>query len=151
MPVSLREAIEIHAPPQQVFELVALPERLPEWNVSVVTARREAPDQAICLGSRAIFSGRLLGQMLETETEVIQFDPPGLFVTRAIRGPRLVTRFEVEPCTAGTRVEVQVSGDVPGGGLGAMLAEGFLRKELSASLDRLRGICEREAGPRDVV
>ena len=45
-----------------------------------------------------------------------------------------------------THVEVDVNGDVPGGVLGAMLAEGFLRKELTTSLDRLRALGEVPIG-----
>src|SRR5262249_31313666 len=129
----------------RVFEVVCTPERLPEWNVSVDRGRRAAPAEPVCLGSRAIFSGRLLGQPLESETEGIHFEHPRLFVTRAIRRPRPVTRLGLEPLPQGSRVAVDVTGEVPGGRLGAMLAEGFLRKQLTESLERLRFICERES------
>ena len=147
MTLRLRASITICAPQAQIFDLICTPERLPEWNVSVERARRADPGQLICLGSRAIFSGRLLGQQLESETEVIDFEPPRLFTTRAIRGPRLTTRFVLEELADRTRVEVDVSGEVPGGGLGSMLAEGFLRKELTASLDRLRALGEALTNP----
>ncbi len=111
---------------------------MPEWNVSIDAARRAIPGEPVRLGSRAIFSGRLLGQPLESETEVVDFQPPRLFATRAIRGPRLTTRFELEAQGDDTRVHVHVSGDVPGGALGSFVAESFLRKELAASLDRLK-------------
>ena len=144
MSLKLHASIELRAPAPRVFELLSTPERLPEWNVSIERARRTAPDEAVGLGSRAIFSGRLLGQTLESETEVVAFDPPTVFATRAIRGPRLVTRFSLEPVAEGTRVNVDVSGEVPGGMLGARVAEGFLRRELGASLDRLRTLAEHE-------
>jgi uncharacterized membrane protein len=145
MPLELRASIDIGAPTARVFDVVCTPERLPEWNVSIEYARRAAPGEPVCLGSRAIFFGRLLGQPLESETEVINFEHPRLFTTRGIRGPRLTTRFQLEALPEdGSRVDVDVSGEVPGGRLGAMLAEGFLRKELTASLQRLRFICERE-------
>jgi len=142
MPLTLHASVEIRAPAARIFDLVCAPERLPEWNVSVETARRAAPGEAVCLGSRAFLSGRVLGQVLESETEVVGFEPPRLFATRAVRGPRIDTRFVLEALPAGTRVEVDVTGEVPGGKLGARLAEGFLRKELNASLDRLRAIGE---------
>ena len=142
MTLRLRAETLVRAAPEQVFELICAPERLPEWNVSVERARRAVPDQAICVGSRAIFSGRLLGQPLESETEVVEYAPPRLFATRSIRGPRLNTRFALEPVTAGTHVQVEVSGEVPGGAIGERLAESFLRRELTTSLERLRRLGE---------
>jgi uncharacterized protein YndB with AHSA1/START domain len=143
MPLSLRASVDIRAPAERIFDLVCTPERLPEWNVSVESARRSVAGQAVCLGSRAVLSGRLLGQTLESETEVISFEPPRLFATRAIRGPRVHTRFVLAPLPEGTRVDLDVTGDVPGGALGARVAEGFLRKELTASLERLRRLGEQ--------
>ncbi|HLZ32169.1 MAG TPA: SRPBCC family protein [Chloroflexota bacterium] len=145
MSLSLRASVDIRAPAERIFDLVCTPERLPEWNVSIASARRGVAGEAVCLGSRAVLSGRLLGQTLESETEVVSFEPPRLFATRAIRGPRLQTRFVLASLPAGTRVEIDVSGEVPGGALGAKLAEGFLRKELTASLERLRAMSEQSS------
>jgi uncharacterized protein YndB with AHSA1/START domain len=142
--LSLSASIDIRAPADRIFALLCSPERLPEWNTSVETARRADSGAEVGLGARAIFTGRLLGQRLESETEVVGFDPPRLFATRAIRGPRLHSRFQLEPLPEGTRVELDVTGDVPGGRLGGMLAEGFLRTELVASLQRMRAMCEQE-------
>jgi uncharacterized protein YndB with AHSA1/START domain len=142
MPLSLRASVDIRAPAERIFDLVCTPERLPEWNLSVVSARRTVAGEVVCLGSRAVLSGRVLGQTLESETEVVSFEPPRLFATRAIRGPRVNTRFVLESLPEGTRLEIDVSGEVPGGALGARMAEGFLRKELTASLKRLRAIGE---------
>ena len=84
--LSLQAATEIRAPADVVFAVLSAPERLPEWNTSVESARRAAPDEAVRLGSRAVMHGRMLGQVLESETEVVAFDPPNVFATRAIRG-----------------------------------------------------------------
>jgi uncharacterized protein YndB with AHSA1/START domain len=145
MSLSLQAAIEIRAPAAAVFTVLCAPERLPEWNTAVESARRTEPDATVGLGSRAIMAGRMLGQVLESETEVVAFDPPRLFATRAIRGPRLNSRFDLDALPQGTRVRLDVTGEVPGGRLGGILAEGFLRRELVASLDRLRALCEAEA------
>jgi uncharacterized protein YndB with AHSA1/START domain len=135
----------VTAPPARVFELICAPERLPEWNVSIEKARRAAPEEPVGLGSRAIMSGRVLGQSLESETEVVEFEAPRVFVTRAVRGPRLTTRFTMEAEGEATRVAVDVTGDVPGGAIGERLAEGFLRRELMASLQRLQTLGEANA------
>jgi len=128
----------ICAPLERVFSVICAPERLPEWNVSVEHARRVEPEQPVGVGSRAIMAGRLLGAQLESETEVVEYEPPRLFCTRAIRGPKLSTRFMLEPQGETTQVQVEVSGEIPGGALGERLAEGFLRRELTQSLERLR-------------
>ena len=125
--------------------MICAPERLPEWNVSVERARRAQPEEPVALGSRAIFCGRLLGKELESETEVVEFEPPRSFGTRAVRGPKLSTRFALDPAQEGTHVSVEVTGDVPGGAIGQRLAEGFLRRELTASLERLRTLGEAES------
>lgn len=142
MALRLSASVVIRAPEEHVFDLICCPERLPEWNTSVERARRAVPGEPIGLGTRAVFSGRMLGQALESETEVVEFEPPHRFATRAIRGPRLQSRFELACRGDETQVLVDVSGEVPGGTIGNMLAEGFLRKELTASLERLRAIGE---------
>jgi hypothetical protein len=142
--LALRANVAIRAPQSHRFELICTPERLPEWNISVERGRRAVPGEQICLGARAIFNGRLLGQTLESETEVVEFEPPRLFATRAIRGPRLTTRFELHSFGDDTHVYVDVSGDVPGGAIGTRLAEGFLRRELTTSLQRLRAVSETQ-------
>jgi uncharacterized membrane protein len=142
MALNLRGSVAIRAPAERIFDLVCTPERLPEWNTSVESARRCVAGQAVCLGSRAVLSGRLLGQTLESETEVVAFEPPRLLATR---GVRLNTRIMLAALPDGTRVDIDVSGEVPGGALGAIVAEGFLRKELTASLERLRVIGEQQS------
>jgi uncharacterized membrane protein len=143
----LAATVDIRAPAQVVFELLSAPERMPEWNGSVVRAQRlgEGPVQ---LGSRALVEGKLLGQQLESETEVVAFEPPRRFATHAVRGPRVDTSFLLESAPFGTSLRLEVSGDVPGGRLGGMLAERVLRKEFETSLERLKAVCEREASQR---
>ena len=141
--MQLRTSILISAPPTTVFDLICTPERLPEWNVSVQRACRAVEGDPIKVGSRAIMSGRLLGQPLESETEVFEYEPPRMFGTRAIRGPRLTTRFSLTPEGNATRLQVEVSGDLPGGAIGSFLGESFLKRELTASLERLRTLADQ--------
>jgi hypothetical protein len=140
----LEGAIDIPAPAPVVFGVLSTPERLPEWNPSVARAQRVGGGP-VAMGSRAIFTGRLFGQELESETEVVGFDPPRLFVTRAVRGPRLQTTFRLEPVARGTRVAAEVEGEVPGGKMGGFVAERLLRADFLRSLEQLRALCEAEA------
>ncbi len=136
--------VEIRASPGVVFDVVSTPERLPAWNPSVAHAARLGRGP-IGLGSRARVVGRAFGQELESETEVVAFDPPRAFATRAVRGPRLSTTFRLEPVACGTRVSLDVSGDVPGGRLGGRLAERLLRGEFVRALEQLGSLCEEQA------
>ena len=145
MALSLRAGVVIRAPATRIFELLSSPERLPDWNASITSAWRPEPNSPVGLGARAICRGKLLGQQLESETEVVRFEPPHAFATRAIRGPHLTTEFVLRADGEDlTHVDVQVSGEVPGGGVGAVLAERFLKNELRVSLGRLREMCERD-------
>lgn len=145
----LTGSVEVGAPAELVFGVVTMPERLPEWNPSVLRARRLG-NGGVGLGTHAEMEGTLLGSRLVSETEVVTFDPPRLFATRAVRGPRVATVFRLETLASGCRVSAQVEGEVPGGRLGGLLAEGLLRADFLRSLDQLKRLCEREAQSRAV-
>lgn len=140
----LHGEIDVGAPAARVFEVISTPERLPEWNPAAARARRIG-DGPIGHGSRAAMVGLVLGQEIQSETEVVRFEPPRAFVTRAVRGPRIQTTFTLEPTAMGCRVVSDVEGDMPGGRLGAFLAEGALRTDFDRSLHRLKALCEAEA------
>lgn len=143
-PLALSAATEIAAPADLIFRVLASPERLPEWNGSVQRASRVG-NEPIGLGSHAVMAGNVLGQSLESETVIVAWNPPWRFATDAVRGPRLQTNFQIETGPVACRVRVSVSGEVPGGRLGSMVAERLLRAELQRSLRQLRALCEREA------
>lgn len=140
----LHGSVDIRAPAERVFGVLSTPERLPEWSVSVSSARR-LRDEPIRVGSRAAMAGLLLGQTLHSETEVTIFQPPTLFATRGVRGPRVGTTFRLEPLPFGTRVTMDLEGDIPGGRLVERMAEGLLRRDFERSLQRLKGLCEAES------
>lgn len=142
--MQLEASFEIRAPAAAVFDVVSTPERLPQWNRSVAEARRLGAGP-VELGARATMVGQLLGRPMTSETEVVGFEPPRWFETRAVRGPRLLTTFRLEPVPFGTRLSITVSGDVPGGRVGGFVAERLLRAQLADSLRQLAAVCEGEA------
>jgi len=142
--MQLEASQEIRAPAPGVFALISAPERLPQWNRSVSQARRLG-DGPVALGSRATMVGLVLGRPLASETEVVGFDPPRWFETRALSGPPLLTTFRLEVVPYGTRLRVAVSGEVPGGKVGGFVAERILRTQLGESLRQLAALCEHEA------
>jgi hypothetical protein len=143
--MQFQASIEIQAPARCVFELISTPERLPQWNEAVVEAHRASPG-AIGPGSRAQMQGKVLGQLIASETEVVGYEPHQLFATNAVRGPKLNTTFRLAPLEpAGTRLNVELRGELPGGSLANLVAEPMLRAQLTRSLEQLRILCERDA------
>ncbi len=143
--MQFQASIEIRAPAQCVFDVISTPERLPQWNEAVVEAHRAWPG-AIGPGSRAQMQGKLLGQVIASETEVVGYEPNQLFATNAVRGPKLNTTFRLAPLEpAGTRLNVELRGELPGGSLANLVAEPMLRAQLTRSLEQLRILCERDA------
>ncbi len=142
--VRLEATVEIGAAASTIFEVLSDARRLPEWSESVVAARRldEGP---VGVGSRAAMRGRVVGQTIEGENQVVAYEPPRRFATRSIRGPRLSTEFTLQSVAFGTVVTVVMDGEVPGGRLGAAVAKGVLAADLRRSLARLRELCEAEA------
>ncbi len=136
--------MEVGAPATVVFDVISSAELLPSWNTAVARIRR-LETGPVQVGQRAVVVGRLFGQEMESETQVVAFDRPRLFATRAIRGPSMHTRFALEPFAYGTRLSIQVEGEPPGGALGGMVARGVLRRELGRSMERLRALCEERA------
>ncbi len=140
----VQASMEVGAPTRVVFGVVSSPDLLPAWNTAVARIRRLGSGP-VRLGERAIVVGRLFGHELESETEVVEYEPPRVFASRSVRGQSLDTRFTLEPFTHGTRLSVEIEGDPPGGALGGLVARGVLRAELARSLERLRALCEERA------
>ena len=133
--------VDIGAPARLVFGMLSTPERLPEWNLSVKAVSR-GESGPVQVGSRATAEGELLGQRIISETEVVTYEAPVRFATRAIKGPKLHTDFRVEQLPEGARVVATVEGQLPGGPLLGAVAESFIRGEFTRSLQRLKELCE---------
>jgi carbon monoxide dehydrogenase subunit G len=70
--------------PEAVFELLSDIERLPEWQSSAVEAHSDGPLE---VGSRVSEKRRLLGREMDTELEVVAFEPPKRLTLRSLGGP----------------------------------------------------------------
>jgi uncharacterized protein YndB with AHSA1/START domain len=76
--------VEIERSPEDVFELLSDIDRLPEWQASAVEAHTEGP---LAEGSRVTEKRRLLGREVDSELEVVAYDPPRRLTLRSIGGP----------------------------------------------------------------
>jgi uncharacterized membrane protein len=138
--------IEIDAPPDAVFpELVDL-HRLDRW--STITDSHEGPEGNVEAGHQFKQSIRVAGIKLPTEWRCVQCDPPSTVVYEATSagGGRLDMRQVVTPTAAGSRVELTVDYDLPGGFLGDLLDRLYVERrnerEAEHSLQNLKDLVE---------
>jgi len=147
--VYLEERYEqvIRASPQDLFDVVANPERTPEWDQSVksVTKLAEGPTGR---GARYAESHRLLMREHTIELEVAEYEPPLLVAFSTLAGgPPATTRFELAPDPAGgTLVQVTASARVDGVlSVASPLLRRVMRRQLPRMFARLKSYCESQS------
>src|SRR2546426_10569067 len=77
----LRLSEHINAPIDQVWEIIASCERLPEWNVNVVEVR-DCPDRLDRVGTRVTTGVRVLGRKIEGTQETTRADKPHAYALK---------------------------------------------------------------------
>ena len=82
--IRIELTVEIARPPEDVFELLSDIERLSEWQASAVEAHTDGP---LAEGSRVREKRRLLGREVDTELEVVAYEPPKRLTLRSLGGP----------------------------------------------------------------
>lgn len=140
-PITTR--IEIHAPIEDVWAVLADIERQPEWMHDLKSVRLTTPGPA-AVGTRGIGRVQVFGIGVEDPVEVTAFEPPSHF---AIRHEGLVSGagdIRLEPGSEGITVvtwdEVLVAPMLPH--LGAVVLAFVFRPIFQADLERLAAIVE---------
>jgi uncharacterized protein YndB with AHSA1/START domain len=112
--VRIEDAVEIARPPQEVFDFLTDPERLPEWQTSTVEVRRERSGP-LEPGERFKEVHAAMGRRLESTVEVAEITPPSAFALKILDGAMpLDGRWTFEPAGGGTRVHFVGEADVRG-------------------------------------
>jgi carbon monoxide dehydrogenase subunit G len=142
-PMRAELTIEIGRAPAEVFAYLTDVSNLPAWQSGVSRAQIEDGGEARA-GARIRESRTMLGRELDTTLEIEAYEPPRLFVLRALNSPVPFTvRHELEPNGDGTLLRVVGEGDtgfLPGfaSGLMARRAERQFRKDF----ERLKRLLE---------
>ena len=141
----IQRSIEIEAPPEAVFrELVDL-HRLSRW--STITESHTGPD-VLELGQAFEQTIRVGGVKLATEWRCVELEAPRLVAYEATGpgGARLRMRQTVTPSSEGSRVELTVEYDLPGGVIGEVVdrlhVERRNEREAEHSLQNLKDLVE---------
>lgn len=129
--------VEVAAPPERVWQVLADVTRWPEWTPTVTSVRR-LDDGELRVGSRAVVEQPRLPR---TEYVVTDLVPGRSFTWVATRpGVRTVATHVVEPTATGARVRLAVAQE---GWLGAVmgrllrrLTDEYLANEVAGLRDR---------------
>jgi uncharacterized protein YndB with AHSA1/START domain len=139
--IRIELTVEIARPPEDVFELLSDIDRLPEWQTSAVEAHTDGP---LAAGSRVTEKRRLLGRELDTELEIVAYEPPRRLTLRSLGGPVNFTVDHVLAAEAGGTQLRFVAEAQPRGAL--RLAEPVLARtaeqQFRQDFDRLKGLLE---------
>jgi carbon monoxide dehydrogenase subunit G len=136
--------IEIERTPEEVFAFLTDVANLPVWQSGVRSAEIVGGGEPQA-GARIVESRHLLGRELETTLEIAEYEPPRLFVLRALDSPVPFTvRHELEPAARGTALTVVGEGDaglLPGFAAGIMARRA--EKQFRKDFERLKRLLER--------
>ena len=139
--IRIELTVEIARPPEEIFEILSDIERLSEWQTSAVEAHTEGP---LAEGSRVTEKRRLLGREVDTELEVVAYEPPRRLTLRSLGGPVKFT-VDHELIAHGGGTQLRFLAEAQPGGL-LRLTEPVLARtaeqEFHRDFDRLKALLE---------
>ena len=140
--IRIELTVEIARPPEDVFELLSDIDRLSEWQTSAVEAHTDGP---LAEGSRVREKRRLLGRELDTELEVVAYEPPRKLTLRSLGGPVKFTVDHELVAHDGGGTQLRFLAEAQPGGL-LRLTEPVLARtaeqEFRRDFDRLKELLE---------
>lgn len=132
---SIVASTEISRTPADVFAYVTDPNRLPEWQESVVKA--EASQTPARVGTRARVTRRLGRRELTQSAELAELVPPSSWRVRGLDGPvRGNVNGRIEPLDDGVRSRVTIEIELHGHGIGKLLLPLFVRRKVEEEMPR---------------
>ena len=141
--MTIEQVVEVAAPVERVFALLADLSRAPEWQSSVESVHVDDGGET-GVGTRGREVRRFAGRRSEASFEVVAFEPnERLAISSRASAANGTATFTLEPRDGATRVsldlELQLGG--PLRFLGGA-ARGRIERETRADLDRLKQLAE---------
>jgi uncharacterized membrane protein len=116
-------SVEVDAPPEAVWRVVADPRNLPAWDRHIRSVRG-VPSGGLQKGSRYRTEIRFMGIRTTIEAEVLEIDPPREATVRLSGLLEATVRSRVTALDHGrSRLEHQIHFRLPGGPLGRLAAQ----------------------------
>jgi uncharacterized protein YndB with AHSA1/START domain len=132
---SIVASTEISRSPDDVFAYVTDPNRLPEWQESVV--RAESSQTPAQVGTRARVTRRIGRRDMTQSAELAELTPPTSWKVRGVDGPvRGNVNGRIEPLDDGARSRVTIELDLQGHGIGRLLLPLVVRRKAEQEMPR---------------
>ncbi|MFE6199043.1 SRPBCC family protein [Streptomyces sp. NPDC057838] len=133
---AIKETVDVDCRPEDVYDYVTNTEKMPEWQLSAVSAERldEGP---VGVGTRVRVTRHVGRRVMPMTMEVTEYDPPHSWGMRGVDGPvRARVHGEVEPFDEGRRSHVTIAVDFEGHGVGKALVPLVVRPQVRKELPR---------------
>lgn len=136
----------INRPVEEVFAVLSNAENGPKWNSSSLETKKTSAGP-IGVGTTWRSVGDLIGQRVESETEIVEYEPNRSYATKSKSGPFPVeNRVTFERVEGGTRVSAILKGE-PGGffKMAEPLVVRLAKRQFEAALANLKDLMEAHA------
>lgn len=136
----------INRPVDEVFAVLSNSENAPKWNPSSIEAKKTSAGP-IGLGTTFRGVSNLVGQRLESESEIVEYELNRRITTKGSQGPiQTKSQATFESVGGGTRVNLTLEGD-PGGvfKLAEPLVVKLGHRQFQAAFDNLKDLMEAHA------
>lgn len=144
--MKVQRSVNMGATPEKIYDVVTDARRLADW-VTIHEGLVDAPRGSLKKGSKLTQQLKLAGLCFTVRWTVVESDAPRRAVWKG-RGPvrsKASVIYELERNDAGTRFSYTNDYDLPGGPLGKLagpMVAKVTKRELEASLERLRKLVE---------
>jgi uncharacterized membrane protein len=142
----IRVSDHIDAPIDQVWDLNASCERVPEWNVNVIEVK-DCLGRLDRVGAKTTTVGRVMGRNIAGSSETTKADKPHAFAQKftgagGAKGTVSITYVEAR---GGTDATVELDYELPMGlfgGIAEKLLGGSIERDLRHSMENFKALCE---------
>jgi uncharacterized protein YndB with AHSA1/START domain len=145
----LEEQVEIDAPIEGVFELLADPVRGPEWTPNLLSVEPLHNGQGAGPGTETRLLVNMAGRPSKGTGRCVEWDPPHRLVLASSldAGVDSTTTFQLTPTESGTAVAARLEYTLTSGGLGrlvgGLVGNSMARRDLRKALTNLKSQVER--------
>jgi uncharacterized protein YndB with AHSA1/START domain len=133
----ISRTIHVGATPEQVFDLLVNPERIPEWQVPDPPVVKDIRGTPGTVGFGFTLATTFAGRRMEQRATVTVFERPRLFELEYTGNAMAATaRGRLEPAAGGTEVTIESAYEMPLGFIGGAADKLFFERSFADSWDK---------------